>query len=131
LRALLLPVGEDLYAVEMAVAREVVAVHLLASLPMAPASVIGVFNLRGEIVPVFDTAMLLGVGTLPPPAYVAIVETSLGPAGLAMTAVGESVELDEPIGLAEAPGTTASYSLGDRMVVLVDVEVLLASRAEA
>ena len=62
MRALLLPVGNDLYAVDMAVAREVVASPEIQPLPTAPATVVGVFNLRGEIVPVFDTAMLLGLG---------------------------------------------------------------------
>ena len=83
-------------------------------------------NLRGEIVPVFDTAMLLGLGPIPSVAYVAVVETGLGPAGLAMTDVGESVELGEPIGATETPGTIASYALGTRIVVMIDVETLLA-----
>ena len=126
MRVLLLPVGEDVFAVPMAVAREVVVAPRLAALPTATAVVAGVLNLRGEIVPVFDTAMLLGLGTIPSTAYVAVVETELGPAGLAMTEVGESVELGEPIGVTESPGTVASYVFGTRVVVMIDVETLLA-----
>jgi purine-binding chemotaxis protein CheW len=125
-RVLLLHVGDELLAVPMAVAREVVVAPKLAMLPSAPASVAGVFNLRGEIVPVFDTAMLLGLGTTPAAAYVAVVETVLGPAGLSMTETGESAELGEPIGATETPGTVASYALDTRVVVLIDVETLLA-----
>jgi purine-binding chemotaxis protein CheW len=126
MRVLLLRVGEDVFAVPMAVAREVVVAPKIAVLPTATAAVAGVFNLRGEIVPVFDTSALLGLGTIPSVSYVAVVETGLGPAGLAMTEVGESVELGEPIGVTETPGTVASYALGARVVVTIDVETLLA-----
>lgn len=127
MRALLLPVGHDLYAADMAAAREVVAAPEVAPLPTAPATVIGVFNLRGEIVPVFDTAMLLGLGAgghdVP---FVGVVETALGPAGLAMSGIGESVELGEPLSTTETTGTLATYVHDDRLIVLLDVEVLLA-----
>jgi chemotaxis signal transduction protein len=123
---LLMHVDDELLAVPMAVAREVVVAPAVTPLPTAPATVAGVINLRGEIVPVFDTAMLLGLGTISSIAYVAVVETSLGPAGLATTEAGESAELGEPIGSTETPGTLASYALGTRVVVMVDVETLLA-----
>lgn len=127
MRALLLPVGNDLYAVDMAVAREVVAAPEIQPLPTAPATVVGVFNLRGEIVPVFDTAMLLGLGRgdggLP---FACVVETPLGPAALVMTAIGTAVELDEPVGATETPGTIATYAVGDALVVLIDLDALLA-----
>jgi purine-binding chemotaxis protein CheW len=126
MRALLLRIGQDIYAVDMAAAREVVAAPQLQQLPTAPSSVLGVFNLRGEIVPAFDTAMLLGLGPTDAGApYVAVVETSLGPAGLTMSSIGESVELGEPVGVTETPGTLATYALGGRLVVLVDLEALL------
>lgn len=133
MRALLLPVGRDTYAVEMSSAREVVAAPGIETLPTAPPSVLGVFNLRGEIVPVFDTARLLGLGpsntSIP---FVVVVETSLGPGGLAITGIGESVELGEPAGMAESPGTLATYVHAARLVVLIDVEALLAlSRVDA
>ena len=126
MRALLLPVGDEVLAVPMAAAREVVEAPALALLPTATPAVAGVFNLRGEIVPVFDTAMLLGFGAIPAVAYVVVIETGLGLAGLAMTDVGESVELGEPVAATETPGTMASYALGTRVVVMLDVETLLA-----
>jgi purine-binding chemotaxis protein CheW len=124
-RALLLSLGDDLFAVPMEVTREVLVAPKVAVLPTAAATVAGVFNLRGEVVPLFDTALLLGLGTIPSVDYVAVVETELGPAGLTMTAVGESVELDEPVGVTEKPGTVASYALGERVVVMLDVGTLL------
>jgi purine-binding chemotaxis protein CheW len=126
MRVLLLHVDDELFAVAMTAAREVVVAPELAPVPTATSTVAGVFNLRGEIVPVFDTAALLGLGTISSVAYVAVVETGLGPAGLAITEVGESEELGDAIGATETPGTVASYALGTRVVVLIDVETLLA-----
>jgi purine-binding chemotaxis protein CheW len=125
-RALLLHLGEDAYAVDMTDAREVVVAPALTELPGAPATVSGVFNLRGEIVPVFDTAALLRLGQAPPATYVVVVETALGPAGLSMSRMGESVELEEPVAVTETPGTIASYDVGGRLAVLIDVAALLA-----
>lgn len=126
MRALLLPVGHDLYAVDMQVAREVVAAPEIQALPTSPGTVVGVFNLRGEIVPVFDTSMLLGLGrgdgSVP---FACVVQTPLGPAALVMTAIGTAAELDEPVGATETPGTLATYAVGDALVVLIDLDALL------
>ena len=125
MRALILPVGADWYAIEMARAREVVASPRLAHVPTAPSTLLGVLNLRGEIVPLFDTAALLGLGRVPTPSHAIIVETSLGLAGLVASAIPESVELGEPTGTTETSGTVASYTLGSRLATLIDVDALL------
>jgi len=124
-QGLLLPIGEDVYAIETASVREVVATPDLQVLPTAPASVLGVFNLRGEIVPVFDLASLLGLGTTGDAVFVAVVDTSLGPAGLALTGAAETAELGEPIAASDTPGTLATYSIGQQLAVLVDITTLL------
>ena len=126
MRVLLLRAGADLLAVPMAVAREVVIAPRLTSVPATGRNVAGLFNLRGDIVPVFDTAMLLGLGTISSVAFVAVVETGSGLAGLAMTDMGESVELGEPIAETDTPGTLGSYALGTDVVVMIDVTTLLA-----
>lgn len=126
MRALLLRVGEDTYAVPITVAREVVAAPALTSLPTAPSSVLGVCNVRGEIIPVFDSGVLLGLGAMPSIAAVAVLETSLGPAGLAMTGIGEAADLGDPVASTETPGTTGAYAVGGSLAVLIDVETLLA-----
>jgi len=123
--ALLLPVGDDLYAIETAAVREVVAAPDLATLPTAPGTVLGVFNLRGEIVPVFDLAALLGLGNTRDVPFVAVVDTGLGPAGLALSGVAETATLGEPIAATDTPGTIATYSVGTRLAVLIDMATLL------
>ena len=125
MRALRLHIGADKYAVPMAVAREVLAAPVLTKLPTAPASVLGVCNLRGEIIPVFDTGTLLGLGPLPSVVSVAIVDTELGPGGLAASAMGEAVELGDPVGVTEGAGTAGAFATEDGLAVLIDVEALL------
>lgn len=125
MRALLVPVGDDAYAVAMDAAREVVNAPEITPLPTAPSTVVGLINLRGDIVPVFDTARLLGLVSSDM-VYAVVVETSLGPAGLTMTGTGEAIELGEAVSAADTAGTVATYAVGDRLVVLLDLETLLA-----
>lgn len=124
--ALVLPVGDERYAVDITSAREVVTAPDIVTLPTAPARVLGLFNVRGELIPIFDTAALLGLAPVGDVSFAAIVETTLGVAALATTGLGEAVELGEPVGNTDSPGAVASYEVGSNLVVLLDLEALLA-----
>ena len=126
IRALLIPVGNDLHALDMTWVREVVATPLVTEVPTAPSSVLGVFNLRGDIVPLFDTAALLGLGTAASGEFAAVVETPKGLAGLVATGIPESVELGQSLGATETEGMIASYAIGSRIATLLDLDALLA-----
>jgi chemotaxis signal transduction protein len=130
-RALLVPVGSDFYAVDTDHVREVVPSPRVTRLPAAPHGVLGLYNLRGEIVPLFDTATLLEIGAIAAPAFAIIVRTALGAAGIAATALPRVVLLEEIIGPSELPGTVATYSTGDDLVVLLDVDALICPRTPA
>lgn len=123
--AIQLPVGEDHYAVPIAAVRQVVNVSATTPLVTAPGVVLGLFNLRGEIVPVLDVAALLGTGRTAPPKVVVVVNTPHGPAGLAVTAMPERVELDQPIGECELPAARGTYPVADHVAVLLDLDALL------
>jgi purine-binding chemotaxis protein CheW len=127
MRALLIPVGADIYAVPMESVREVVAAPRLCPLPMAPSVVLGLFNLRGEIVPLFDTAALIGLGRLAAWRFSAVLRTALGLAGLGATGLPESMMLGEPIGPSESRYTLGLYAVGDRLAVLIDIDALFAA----
>jgi purine-binding chemotaxis protein CheW len=124
-RALLLRVGGDTFAVPIETAREVLAATSVTRLPTAPASVLGLCNVRGEIIPVFDTGVLLGVGAMATVGAVAIIETAVGPAGLATNDVGEAVELGDPVGQTDGPATSGAFAVGTGLAVLIDAEALL------
>jgi purine-binding chemotaxis protein CheW len=123
--AVLLPLGAEWYAVPVGSVREVVSAPSVAPLATAPPVVLGLFNLRGQIVPLFDTAALLGVGTVGPVRFAAVLQTPDGAAGLATTGLPQRAVLGPAIGPSELPGTTGVHRLDRRVIVLIDPAVLL------
>ena len=123
--AVLVPVGDDLYGVPIGWVREVVTRPPLTELVTAPPQVLGLFNLRGEIVPLLDTAALVGAGTGGQVAFAVVLETHVGPVGLSATAVPERTLLDALMGPSELPGSAGRYRVDRRVAVLLDVEALL------
>ena len=126
-QALLLPVGDDLYALPMSSVREVVSAPAVTRLATAPSRVLGLFNLRGQIVALFDTAALLGTGTIGTGAFAVVVNSPEGPAGMAATGVPQRGVLDEPAGESELPGTNGQFHVDQRVAVLLDPVSLLTS----
>ena len=125
LPVIVLPVGSDLYAVPIEWVREVVAAPLTTALATSPPLVLGLINLRGEIVPLLDTAVLLGLGTIAGAAFAAVLDTGHGPAGLATTGLPQRAVLGAPTGPSELPGTAGTYQLARSVAVLLDPAALL------
>lgn len=63
LRVLAFTVGAESYAIPATHVRGVLRLAELTPLPGAPAHVVGITNVRGEILPLFDLRPLLGRGT--------------------------------------------------------------------
>ena len=98
MHAIVLSLGEDRYGIELTDVREVVPEPFLTPLPGAPPAVLGVVNLRGEVVPVLDTAALLGLAPLNRIAFAVIAECDAGLAGLATDGEPATAALHEPAG---------------------------------
>jgi purine-binding chemotaxis protein CheW len=124
-QTLLLPAGRDLYALPVDWVREVVVAPTLTRLPTSPPVVLGLFNLRGQIVPLLDTAALLGIGMAEPTAFVVVVDCPQGPVGLAATGFPQRAVLAASIGPSELPGTTGLYQVDQRVAALLDPAALL------
>jgi purine-binding chemotaxis protein CheW len=125
--AVVVPIGQDHYAIAANMVREVVSDPHPTRLPTAPAVFLGVFNLRGEVVPMFDSALLLGIGRLTGPSMAVVVNTKAGPAGLAVSGLPRVVELEAELAPSELRGTLGVFDADGDVAVLIDVEVLLAS----
>jgi chemotaxis signal transduction protein len=124
--ALLIPVGRDTYAVSLQEVREVVVDPHVTHLPTAPPVVRGIFNLRGDIVPLLDTGLLLGLRPVMEEPYAVLVETAHGVAGLVATDMPMTVRLTESVGHSDMEGTSETYLIDDeRLAVALDVAVLL------
>ena len=91
----------------------------------APPVILGLINLRGEIVPLLDTAALLGLGTISSVGFAVVVNTPHGPAALAVTGFPQRAELTDTVGLCELRGTSETYRLNQRVVIVLDADVLL------
>jgi purine-binding chemotaxis protein CheW len=127
-QAVLLPAGEDVYAVLVDWVREVVTAPPLTTLVTGPELVLGLFNLRGEIVPLLDTAALLGLHALGTVEFAVVVRSQQGLAGLTATAFPRRALLGSPSGPSDLPGTAGTYQVGRQVVVLLDPATLLASQ---
>ena len=125
-QALLMPVGADTYALPLEAVREVAERPRLTRLPTAPPVVLGVFNVRGEIVPLFDTGRLLGLRSVEQATHAVLVETGHGIAGLAATGMPLTVRLSEAVGRSDLEATTETFLVGEhQLAVALDVPVLL------
>jgi chemotaxis signal transduction protein len=125
-RAILLPVGRNWYALPPVALQEVVADPDVTELPAAPATVRGLFNVRGQILPLLDTGALLGLERPARCPFAVVVRTAHGPAGLAVTGMPEPAELAWLVGPTRARGTMGAYAAGERIAVMLDPQALTA-----
>ena len=125
MRALLIPLGDEWYAVEAERVKVVIAEPRPTRLPGSSPGVLGVINLRGEIVPLVDTATLLGVEVAGTAAFAVVVHSPDGPFALTATTMPEVVTLDDAVGNSALPGSTSRYRFGSRLVVVLDIHGIL------
>ena len=128
MRALLLPVHGEWYGLQLEAVREVVPDPELTRLPLAPPALLGVFNLRGQVVPLVDTGALLGLEPLRGGPYVTVALHGRSLVGLVTDGAPETARLDEQVGTAKLPGTGALHACGERVVTMLDVGALVASQ---
>ena len=77
-------VGAETYALSVEHVLEVSDLGEVAAVPGAPASALGVRNLRGQVLPVFDLASVLGLSSQSPPARLLVAEGPEHVVGLAI-----------------------------------------------
>ncbi len=128
-------IGENEYSVEIMAVREIRGWTRTTSLPHAPRFVRGVINLRGTVLPVVDLAMRLGLDETEPEERNVIIVVDVGTRvmGLRVDAVSDILsftkdQLQSPPDVAtsaKAPFVKALTILEDRMVRLLDLEVVL------
>lgn len=90
---LLFELGGVAHAVEARFVREVLRRPPLSGVPMAPPALIGVANVRGEIVVVADVSLILGLGRPEVPGPVIVLEGAGPSLGLLVDAVHDFVEV--------------------------------------
>lgn len=93
--------GEERFAIGILDVKELIEVSNMTRVPMTPAFIRGVINLRGSVVPVVDLASRLGRGTsvLTKRSCIVLVEVAVGDErqtiGMLVDEVNEIVEIDQ------------------------------------
>jgi purine-binding chemotaxis protein CheW len=133
--------GAELFALPIAPIREIIEFQGLTEIPLTPAFLRGVINLRGAVVPVIDLSVRFGRAAteIGRRTCVVIVEVGLEdgvhPLGMIVDAVNEVLEV-EPGRIEAKPGFGAGLradfvagmlNLGGRFVVTLDIESVLSS----
>ncbi|MBU3845065.1 MAG: chemotaxis protein CheW [Candidatus Anaerobiospirillum pullicola] len=135
LRWVTFQLDKEMYGVNVMQVREVLRYSDIAPVPGAPAYVLGIINLRGNVVSVIDTRMRFGL----PPAEVTdntrimIIESERQTVGILVDSVAEVVDLNtKDIDDTPNVGTEESAKFicgvcnrGDDLLILIDLYKLL------
>jgi purine-binding chemotaxis protein CheW len=130
MRVLVMAVNDAFFAVPMATVHQVLRHPKVTRVPLSPAGLLGVVNVRGEIVLFLDTGVLTGTGSLEDPPFAVLVSGETEMVALAAEALPIAADFEEPVGPGTQPGELGVYSSGGRLVVLVDIEELVKSRLD-
>jgi purine-binding chemotaxis protein CheW len=126
-------VAKLLVGIDIRSIQEILRVQPITSVPLAPATVRGLMSLRGQIVPVVDLRVRLGLpaaDTLS--GFDVIVRTSQGPVSLLVDEVGDVVEVGaetfEPVpdtmSASARPFIRGAYRLEKRLLLTIEAETV-------
>ena len=130
IRVLVIEVNAAYFAVPMASVHQVLRHPLVTRVPLSPPALLGVVNVRGEIVPLFDTGVLTGTGSLSEAPFAVLVSGDKDVLAVAAQELPVSADFDEQVAAGTLPGEVGVYSNGGRLVVLVDIEELVKNRLD-
>lgn len=134
-RICLMTLGGELFAIDLRHVREVFELESVTPVPGMPASLVGVANLRGTVVPLADLRHQLGMPAAVAPKYAVVVKHGSQQVGILIDDVPEIRTIHEDDLLdASARGVTESrpflsglLKVEGRMSGMVEVSRLLAS----
>lgn len=125
-------VADQLFGLDVANVQEVLSFHEYTPVPLAPRSVGGLFNLRGQVIAAVDLRVQLGLPArdFDGPAMNVIVRTEEESVSLLVDRIGEVVELDDEA-LEPPPDTltgpsreliTGAFKLDTRLMLALDTD---------
>jgi chemotaxis signal transduction protein len=117
-------VAREHYALPVEQVLEVAEPGDLAPVPGSPAQIIGVRNLRGQVVPVISLATLLGLPS-EEPGRIVVAELGARRAGLAVESVLDVNQLPESSEPTDSPFLSGAALIDGTLVGLLDVDAIL------
>jgi purine-binding chemotaxis protein CheW len=129
--------GSEEYGIEILKVQEIRGYDQVTAIPNAPEFIKGVINLRGVIVPIVDLRLRFGVGRAHYDAFTVVIVLNLAGrvVGMVVDSVSDVLTL-EPGDVKPAPELSAAPDMrhvtgigavGDRMLILLDIERLMLS----
>lgn len=131
----------ETYAVAIGAVREIVKVPLLTEVPRGQRGLLGVMNLRGEVLPVYDVKHRLGLvdrvpvvtgpADVPRSCRIVLVRDEEGDAGVLVDQVAEVVKLlpsrfePPPPGTSDREAISGLARKGDALYILLDLARVL------
>jgi len=117
-------VGAELYALSVAHVLEVGQIGDLTVAPGSSPATLGVRNLRGDLLPVFDLAAVLGLQRSPAPQRMLVVERGRTRAGFAVDEVTDVDELPEADQEVDSELLSSAALIEGSLVGVIDVDRL-------
>ncbi len=126
--------GDEEYAIDILKVQEINRMVEITSIPSAPEYVEGVINLRGKVIPVINLRKRFGLPVKEVDAQSRIMVVDVGvKVGIIVDSVSEVLRLSSDTVEPPPPMTAGNGSkyisgvgkLGDRLVILLDIEKLL------
>ena len=126
-----LRVGAEHYAVPIESVRQVDELGLLSPVPGAGGALLGLRNLQGQVLPVFELARVLGIAADEParPRRVVVAEHDGRVAGLGVDEVTDVGLLEAEAEETDTACVGATVLEGGRLVGIVDVDDLFSALA--
>jgi len=134
-RICLITLGGEFFAIDLHHVREVFELESITPIPGMPASLVGVANLRGTVIPLADLRPSLGVSAAATPKYAVVVRHGTQQIGILIDEVPKirTIHPDDIVGasahgvMGSRPFLSCLLKIENRMSRMVEVSRLLAS----
>ena len=128
--------GQEEYGIDILRVQEIRSFEPPTRMVNAPASILGVVNLRGVIVPIIDMRIKFGLDEVKYDSFTVVIVLNIGTqvVGMVVDAVSDVITLapeqlrpvPEFSGALDARSVLAIGSVGERMLILLDIERVMA-----
>jgi purine-binding chemotaxis protein CheW len=122
-----LRIGSEVYALPVENVLEIAELGGVSPVPGAGPAVLGVRNLRGQVLPVFDLAAVFGLAGSGEPSRVVVAEEQGRRAGLAIDEVTDVGELPETVTASESSFLSGTALDDGTLVGVIDVRRMFAA----
>lgn len=137
IRVLVFSLGKETYCIDINAAREVVRLEKVTKIPNTPYFIVGVMNLRGEIISILDLGQFFNLENRKKTDETRVIVTDVnGPLlGILADDIKATMDVEESSiqpPLSTLDGSSAEYTIGQvkrgkEILVLLDIEKILNS----